>query len=65
VHGPAAMALGIAYIAAGLFAHVHWFWSSYPRLFLLCDVSRLVALLVILAGVGFAVCRILISGPNG
>jgi hypothetical protein len=62
VHGSAAVALAIAYIALGVLAHVHWFWGSYPRLTLLCDVTKITALLVFLGSFGFGIYRILAAG---
>lgn len=62
VYGSAAVALSIAYIALGVFAHVHWFWGSYPRLTLLCDLTKITALLVFLGSFGFGIYRILAAG---
>jgi hypothetical protein len=31
MHGNQAVAIGIACVAAGIFAHFHWFWSGHPR----------------------------------
>ncbi len=61
VYGSAAVGLAIAYIALGVLAHVHWFWGLYPRVALLCAVTKVAALLVFLGAFGFGIFRILAS----
>ncbi len=62
VYGSAAVGLSIAYIALGVLAHVHWFLGSFPHLTLLCDVTKITALLVFVGGLGFAIYRIFMAG---
>jgi len=52
--------LGIAYIAVGLFLHVHWFWGLHPRLYVFCPVLKLATAIVFLGSFGFAIYRIVL-----
>jgi len=63
LHGSAAVALAIAYIAVGALMHVHWFWGSWPRLNLLRTILKGVALIVFVTSLGFAIYWILAPGP--
>jgi hypothetical protein len=49
VYGSAAVALAIAYLAVGVFMHVHWFWGLHPRLAVFAPVLRIIAVVVFLA----------------
>jgi len=60
VTGPAAVSLAIAYIAVGMFIHAHWFWGLHPRLEPLSEVLKILSVLVFLAGLGYAIYKILI-----
>ena len=52
--------MAIAYIAVGVFVHVHWFWGLHPRLYVFCPVLKFVTVLVFLGSFGFAIYRILL-----
>jgi hypothetical protein len=52
LHGSAAVAYGVAWISAGLFAHFHYFWSSLERLHVFMDLGKLVALVALLGAIG-------------
>ena len=45
VHGSQAVAVGIACVAAGSFAHFHWFWSGHPRLPGIGQIADIVTLI--------------------
>jgi hypothetical protein len=62
VHGPAVAPLAIAYIALGVFVHVHLFWEAFPRLSSLCAVVKVAAVLLFAGGVGLGIYRILVLG---
>lgn len=58
VTGSPAVALAIAYMSAGLFAHFHWFWGLHPRLGALSQLGKIVSLAVFLCSLGFAIFKI-------
>jgi hypothetical protein len=60
LHGPAATALAIAYIAIGIFIHFHWFWGFFPKLEPFSYVLKFLAVLTFLGGFGFAVYKIVL-----
>lgn len=60
LHGSAAVALAIAYIAVGVFIHAHWFWGLHARLEPFSYVLKSVAVLTFLGGFGFAVYKIIV-----
>ena len=57
--GSAAGALAIAYIAVGVFIHVHWFWGLHPRLVPLSKLLKVLAVLVFLGGFGYTIYKII------
>ena len=59
VHGSAATALAIAYMAVGVFMHVHWFWGLQPRLSVFSPVLRVVTFVVFFSSFSVAVYKIL------
>lgn len=59
VAGSTARALAIAYIAAGVFIHAHWFWGLYPKCGWLSPVLKVLATLVFLGSLGYAGYRII------
>lgn len=58
VHGSGATALAIAYLSAGLFIHAHWFWGLLPRCEAVSYVLKILATLIFLGSLGFAIYRI-------
>ena len=53
--GSVAVAVATAFIAAGAFMHFHWFWGLHPRLLRWSPVLKVVAALVIVGALGFAI----------
>ena len=60
VTGPAATALGIAYVALGGFLHFRFFWELAPRLCRVADLGKGISLIVFLAALGYAVAQVLV-----
>lgn len=58
LQGRTAVAFGIVWISAGLFAHFHWFWSSLKRLSVLADPGKALALLGFIGSGGYVVWSI-------
>ena len=58
--GSAAVALAIAYIAVGVFIHAHWFWGLHPRLALLSQLLKILAVLVFLGSFGYTIFMVLV-----
>ena len=52
-HGQPAMALGLIFMGAGLFAHFQCFWAPDRILGRFADIGKLVALLLLIAGLGW------------
>jgi hypothetical protein len=44
--GAPAVAFAVAWVAAGAFAHFHFFWGPHPMLWRLADLGKIVAALV-------------------
>jgi hypothetical protein len=61
VGGQSAAAIGIALIAAGLFAHFHWFWSGHPRWPVVGQVGKVITLLVFAASLLFVFYKNLLT----
>src|SRR5438105_4300649 len=59
VCGSAAVALAIAYIAVGVLGHLHWFWGAYRRLAGFGAALEVIALIVFVMSLSFAICKIL------
>ena len=59
--GSAAVAMAIAYIAAGVFIHAHWFWGLHPKLEAWSPVLKVLTVLVFLGGLGYSAYKILVS----
>lgn len=59
VHGGAAVALAVTYIAVGLFIHAEWFWGAHPRFSFLGDLLKIAACVTIIVSLGFAMFKIL------
>jgi hypothetical protein len=58
LYGSAAIALGIAYIAVGVFIHAHWFWGLYPKGESLSYLLKFLAVLLFLASLGYTMYKI-------
>lgn len=52
--GRACIALAIAYMGIGMFAHFHWFWGLSDRLERFCTAGKVAALLLVLGGISSA-----------
>lgn len=61
VGGQSATAIGIALIAAGLFAHFHWFWSGHPRWPVVGQVGKTITLLAFAASLLFGFYKNLLT----
>ena len=59
LHGPAAVAMSIAYISVGAFIHFHWFWGLHPRLRGWSQLFKTLAVLVFLGSFAFTIYRVL------
>ena len=59
LHGAAAVALAISYIAVGAFIHFHWFWGLHQRLEPFSYLLKCLAVLVFLGGFGYTIYKIL------
>lgn len=59
--GPAAVSFGIALLAAGLFLHVHFVWTTSERLYPWADMGKGISLAVFTSGLGYMVWRIAMS----
>jgi hypothetical protein len=59
LYGSAAVALGIAYLAVGIFIHAHWFWGLYPKGESLSYLLKLLAALLFLASLGYTMYKII------
>ena len=59
LEGSSAIALGIAYVALGVFIHFHWFWGLNQRLERFSHVFKLLAAATFLGSLGFAIYKII------
>src|SRR5262245_11353972 len=59
VYGDAAIALGITYMAVGLFIHAQWFWGLHPRFSFLRLPLLGIASLAIVVSLVIAIFKIL------
>ncbi len=53
--GQAGVALAAAYIAVGVFCHVHFFWAAHPKLWRAARAAKVLIIVVFIAGLGYAV----------
>ena len=59
VHGTAAVAVGVAFIGAGLLIHAHWFWDEHSRYPFVAVPLKTFAVLAITLGIGAGISKIL------
>lgn len=50
VAGAAAVAFGIVWIAAGAFAHFHFFWGPHPKLWRFADLGKITSAIAFIGG---------------
>ena len=60
--GKGAIALGVACIAIGLFLHGHYFWAGSSRYFLVSQILKPIALLLLAGAMGFVVLNQMVFG---
>ena len=60
VTGSGAFALGLSYIAIGLFMHAHWFWGLQPKFESVSCILKFLAVLLFLGSFGYAIYRVVI-----
>ena len=51
--GDEAVALGLAWISAACFLHVHYFWTASPRLAVLSELGKKVSFLCAIGSLGY------------
>lgn len=61
-HGGRAIALGVAYVSAGLFLNLHYFWSWRAAYQAYAQIGKGVALLGVAGGIGYFIFAVLILG---
>jgi len=59
--GAAAVSLGVALLAAGLFLHFHFVWTTSERLYRWANLGKGLSLVVFIAGLGYMTWRIAVS----
>ena len=57
LHGPNAIAFGIAWISAGVFVHCHYFWGNIFNQAWFAVLGKIVAACGFIGGLGFVLVR--------
>ena len=62
LHGPNAIAFGIAWVSAGVFVHCHYFWGNILNQAWFAVLGKIVAACGFIAGLGFVLVRNAVLG---
>jgi hypothetical protein len=62
LHGPTAVALGIASLSLGVFLHCHYFWGNLYHLSAAAVLGKIVALIGFIISVGYIIVQVGIFG---
>jgi len=64
LHGPNAVALGIAAISIALFFHCHYFWGNIYHLSFLATLGKIISMLAFIGSLGYLLVCVGIFGQS-
>jgi len=63
LHGPDAVALGIAFISVAVFFHCHCFWGNIYQLSASAVLGKILSIIAFIATLGYLFVQIFVLGP--